>query len=132
MDNNIDIKIKNLKDVTVVEMAGDIDANTAPTVQEEVIPQAKPGSKILLDLSKVKYASSAGLRFLLSLHRQVKANDGKLVLVGLAEEIRDTMEVTGFLGFFTRCDTLDDGLKALSSDAPDAGVKAPTTDKPST
>lgn len=130
--DNIDIKIENLKDVTVVEITGDIDANTAPTVQEEVIPQAKPGSKILLDMNNVKYASSAGLRFLLSLHRQVKANDGKLVLVGLAEEIRDTMEVTGFLDFFTRRDTPDEALKALSTDTPDAGVKAPTTDTPST
>lgn len=110
----MDINIKNLKDVTVVEMAGDIDANTAPKVQEEVLPLAKPGSKILLDMTKVPYTSSAGLRLLLSLYRQVTGNNGQLVLVGLSEEIQDTMSITGFLDFFTRCDDLDAGLKVLA------------------
>lgn len=109
----MDINIKNLKDVTVVEMAGDIDANTAPTVQKEVLPLAQPGSKILLDMTKVPYTSSAGLRLLLSLYRQVTGNDGQLVLVGLSEEIQDTMSITGFLDFFTRCDDVDAGLKTL-------------------
>lgn len=110
----MDINIKNLKDVTVVEMAGDIDANTAPTVQKEVLPLAQPGSKILLDMTKVPYTSSAGLRLLLSLYRQVTGNNGQLVLVGLSEEIQDTMSITGFLDFFTRCDDLDAGLKVLA------------------
>jgi anti-sigma B factor antagonist len=110
----MDINIKNLKDVTVVEMAGDIDANTAPAVQKEVLPLVKPGSKILLDMTKVPYTSSAGLRLLLSLYRQVTGNDGQLVLVGLSEEIEDTMSITGFLDFFTRFDDLDAGLKALT------------------
>lgn len=110
----MDINIKNLKDVTVVEMAGDIDANTAPTVQKEVLPLAQPGSKILLDMTKVPYTSSAGLRLLLSLYRQVTGNDGQLVLVGLSEEIQDTMSITGFLDFFTRCDDVDAALKTLA------------------
>lgn len=110
----MNINIKNLKDVTVVEMAGDIDANTAPAVQKEVLPLAKPGSKILLDMTKVPYTSSAGLRLLLSLYRQVTGNEGQLVLVGLSEEIEDTMSITGFLDFFTRCDDVDAGLKALA------------------
>ena len=120
----MDINIKNLKDVTVVEMAGDIDANTAPTVQKEVLPLAKPGSKILLDMTKVPYTSSAGLRLLLSLYRQVTSKDGQLVLVGLSEEIQDTMSITGFLDFFTRFNDQNTGLKALSSkQTPDTSHK---------
>lgn len=109
----MDINIKNLKEVTVVEMAGDIDASTAPKVQEKVLPLAGPGSRILLDMSQVPYTSSAGLRLLLSLYRQVSGNDGKLVLVGVSEQIIDTMAITGFLDFFTRCDSVDSGLEAL-------------------
>ncbi|HEY9850437.1 MAG TPA: anti-sigma factor antagonist [Leptolyngbyaceae cyanobacterium] len=112
----MDINIKNLKEVTIVEMAGDIDASTAPKVQEKVLPLAGPGSKILLDMSKVPYTSSAGLRLLLSLYRQINGNDGKLVLVGVSEQIQDTMEVTGFLDFFIRCDSIDSGLEALEKD----------------
>jgi anti-sigma B factor antagonist len=34
--------------------------------------------------------------------------------VGLGEEIKDTMSVTGFLNFFTTRDTVDEGLQALA------------------
>lgn len=102
-----------LSQATVIEMAGDVDANTATLVQQQVLPLALPGSKIILDMTKVPYMSSAGLRMLLSLYRQISTNDGRIVLVGLSEEIRDTMHITGFLDFFTSCETLDSGLKAL-------------------
>ena len=94
-------------------MAGDVDANTPTLVQQQVLPLAQPGSKIILDMTKVPYMSSAGLRMLLSLYRQISTNDGRIVLVGLSEEIRDTMHITGFLDFFTSCETLDSGLEAL-------------------
>lgn len=102
-----------LSQATVIEMAGDVDANTATLVQQQVLPLAQPGSKIILDMTKVPYMSSAGLRMLLSLYRHISTNDGRIVLVGLSEEIRDTMHITGFLDFFTSCETLDSGLKAL-------------------
>ncbi|MBE9224586.1 anti-sigma factor antagonist [Phormidium sp. LEGE 05292] len=117
----MDIKIENEEDVTVVKLEGDIDANTAPEVQDEVLPLAKPESKILLDMTEVPYTSSAGLRMLLSLYRQVSAKDGRLVLVGLSEEIKDTMSITGFLDFFTTSDNQEEALKVLSSkQTPDA------------
>ncbi len=108
-----EIGVNTLQTVTAIEMAGDVDANTASLVQEQVLPLAQPGSKILLDMTKVPYMSSAGLRMLLSLYRQVTSQNGQIVLVGLSEEIRDTMHITGFLDFFTSCETVDSGLEAL-------------------
>ena len=110
----MDIKIKSQDEITVVELAGDIDAKTAPTVQEQVVPLAEPGSKMLLDLTQVPYMSSAGLRMLLSLYRRASTIEGKVVLVGLSEDIKDTMSVTGFLDFFLTAETLELGLGALN------------------
>lgn len=110
----MDITIKDSQNVTVVELVGEIDANTAPKVQEEVLPLAQSGQKILLDMSQVPYTSSAGLRFLLSLSRQLTAQNGQLVLVGVSEDIKDTMSVTGFLDFFTLSDDQEKGLETLS------------------
>jgi anti-sigma B factor antagonist len=110
----MEINVKSNGQVTVVEIAGDIDSNTAPQAQERVLPLVQPGSKILLDMSGVEYMSSAGLRMLLSMYRQISRGDGGIVLVGLSEEIKDTMSVTGFLNFFVNCDTVDEGLQALA------------------
>ena len=102
-----------LKAVTVVELAGDIDANTAPLVREKVLPIVVPGNKIILNMTDVPYMSSAGLRMLLTLYRQASSQDIKLLLVGLSEEIQDTMSVTGFLDFFQASETLESGLEVL-------------------
>ena len=109
----MEINIKNLEDINLVELIGDVDASTAPGVQQKISPLAQAKSKILLDLSQVDYMSSAGLRVLLSLYRQTTAQDGKLVLVGLSEDVQDIMFVTGFLNFFPTGETLDAGLKEL-------------------
>jgi anti-sigma B factor antagonist len=109
----MEINVKSVGHVTVVEMAGDIDSNTAPQSQERVLSLIQPEVKILLDMRGVEYMSSAGLRMLLSTYRQIARENGTIVLVGLAEEIKDTMSITGFLNFFTVRDTVDEGLTAL-------------------
>ncbi len=110
----MEINLKNHEAVMVAELMGDIDAKTAPEVRDKVLPLIVPGSKILLDLTKVPYLSSAGLRVLLLLYRQVSSKDGKIVLVGLSEEITDIMAITGFLDFFITSDTIEAGLVAIS------------------
>ena len=111
----MDVQIKTVDDVTVIAVSGELDGKTAPIAQDEILPSAEPGCKLLLDMSAVPYMSSAGLRMMLLIYRQVTANDGKSVLVGLSEEIKDTMEVTGFLNYFEVRDTYDEGLQALAS-----------------
>jgi anti-sigma B factor antagonist len=110
----MEINVESVGEVTVIEISGEIDSNTAPQAQERVLPLVQPGAKILLDLRGVEYMSSAGLRVLLSMYRQVVRQNGGIVLVGLAEEIKDTMSITGFLNFFITHDTVDEGLKALT------------------
>ncbi|MDY7014101.1 MAG: anti-sigma factor antagonist [Cyanobacteriota bacterium] len=109
----MEIQIETVQSVTIAQLSGDIDANTASVVQQEVLPLAKPGSKILLDMTGVQYMSSAGLRMLLSLYRRVCATNGKLILVGLAAETRKTMRLTGFLDFFPTYETRESGLRAI-------------------
>ncbi|MBW4578370.1 MAG: anti-sigma factor antagonist [Tildeniella nuda ZEHNDER 1965/U140] len=105
--------VNTINQVAIVELIGDIDGSTASTVQEQVLPLAQTGGRILLDLTQVPYMSSAGLRMLLSVYRQISSHNGQVILVGVSEEIRDTMSITGFLDFFTTRDTLDSGLEAL-------------------
>lgn len=109
------INFKDLEEIKLVELSGDVDANTAPEIQKQTLPLAKPGSKIIMDMTNVPYMSSAGLRMLLSLYRRAAAEEGKLVLVGLSEDLQDTMSVTGFLDFFSTSETLEGALAILNS-----------------
>ncbi|PIE35321.1 anti-sigma B factor antagonist [candidate division KSB3 bacterium] len=110
-------QISTVNHVTVVEIIGDIGGQAAREIQDHILPQIEDASHILLDMHQVGYMSSAGLRLLLLLYRQVKEKNGHIVLAGVSEEIRDIMAITGFIGHFTIGDTLEEGLHALQEDS---------------
>jgi len=101
--------------VTRVELEGSIDGKTAPQIREElsaVLPQVR---KLIIDMSRVNYLSSAGLRLLLLLYRDISSRKGQLVLVGVIPEIRTVMSHTGFLNFFTLADSQQEALLAFAA-----------------
>lgn len=109
----MEVQTRTSENVTIIEVSGDIDGSTAPTLQEKVVGVMQPGCKLLLDMSKVEFMSSAGLRVMLVLYRQISSNNGQCLLYGLSESLRDTMTATGFLKFFTLTDDLNAGLETL-------------------
>lgn len=109
----MDINIYTEDSVTIIEVNGDIDGQTAPRWQEKILPEIGSTPKILLNMTGVSFMSSAGLRTLLVLQRKaaektIDEQNIQIILVGLSEEIRDTMAITGFLDFFTVCETIDE------------------------
>lgn len=107
----------NVGDVVVVAASGEIDGKTAPVAQQEIVPLIPEDGKIVLDMGGIDYMSSAGLRMLLLLYRQAQSMRSKIALVGLSESIRDTMDATGFLGFFVVADTVEAGVTLLEAEA---------------
>jgi len=111
----MEIELVDVDGVTVATLFGELDGRTAPDVQVELLQLPQPQRKLLLDMSGVSYISSAGLRALLMLYRQMGNGQGKVALVGLSESVRDMMSVTGFLEFFDDYSTLEEGLAALTT-----------------
>lgn len=111
----MDIEISETQGVTVARLSGEINSRTAPTVQDGLLPLVQPGCKVVLDMRRVPYMSSAGLRTLLLLYRQIDNQNGRVVLTGLSETIRDTMSIIGFLDFFDAYPTIAQGIAALTS-----------------
>lgn len=100
--------------INLIELSGDVDGKTAPLIQKEILPLATEDCKLLLDMSQISYMSSAGLRMLLSIRRQVPPG-GRILLVALPEPIRETMSITGFLDFFTITPTREEAVAALNN-----------------
>ena len=110
----LEIDIKTTDTATVVGIAFDVDSRTAPELQEMILPLITAERPLILDMSRVAYMSSAGLRVLLTTYRQARSSHARLVLSGLSEELRDIMAATGFLDFFVTCETLDGALKSIA------------------
>lgn len=110
----MDIHIRDMDSIKVVEIIGDIDGITAPIAEEQINPLASPGSKVILDLSRVPFMSSAGLRMLLIVYRNFNWKEGRLLLAGLPQNLKKAMTDTGFLQQFALADTVEEGVAALS------------------
>src|SRR3954452_20236906 len=111
----MDISVRAVQGVTVVELAGELTGKTAPETQRRILEQAQAGCQMILDMSRVPYMSSAGLRLLLVVYRTVSGKGGRALLVGLSEDLKNTMALTGFLDFFTHRDSLEAGIAELAS-----------------
>jgi anti-sigma B factor antagonist len=110
----MELTIQTLDQATIVTLVGDLDGSTAPRAQEEILALVMPECKILLEMSRVGYMSSIGLRTMLNLHRQADRVKGRFVLVSVSQEIQDTMSITGFGDFIKVYPTLGEGLAFLA------------------
>jgi len=110
----MEVDIMNAGDVKILSVRGRVDANTSEALQEVVLETAHQNQKLLLDLSQVDYMSSAGLRVMLLLHREIHDNEGRVILVGLQDRIRDAMQITGFLKHFAVVSDVKTGLEMMA------------------
>ncbi len=109
------MEIKNsVRDgVTIVEVIGNIDSNTAPQAQGTIMPLIVPGSLLVLDMGQCHYLSSAGLRVLLMVAKLVSTKGGRCGLANVADEVKDVMEITGFAHLFQNYDTVSAAVEAI-------------------
>jgi anti-sigma B factor antagonist len=90
-----------IKGWLVIEVKGQVDSKTVVDLRDYLDQNIIGDLPIALDLTEVPFMSSAGLRTLLTLNRKTQDMNIKLCLVGVIEEISETMNVTGFLQYFT-------------------------------
>jgi len=84
----------------VISLIGDLDSRTASATLDEVVAIFDQSSDVILDLSKVQYMSSAGLRTMLLLHRHALCRSITMTVVGLSDELRSLLSATGLMRFF--------------------------------
>ena len=76
-------------------LEGRIDTSNAPAVEEEIFAALKkaPGAAVAVDAADLAYISSAGLRVLLKLKKQMSAS---LPVANVSPEVYEIFETTGF------------------------------------
>lgn len=82
---------------------------TAKTVEEK-LQAVKEQPRVLVDLTGVHYISSAGLRVLLALAKDINRRQGVLRLCGLTETVREVFDIAGFSQIFQIYPTQEEAL----------------------
>lgn len=87
---------KTLSGTTLmVALEGRLDTTTAPKLEEELRGSVAGVSRLVFDLAKLEYVSSAGLRVLLAMQKLMN-RQGAMLLRNVNEAVMEVFEVTGF------------------------------------
>lgn len=83
-----------------VNLQGRLDTITAPKLLEAWDTQKAQGEivAVRLDCSRLQYVSSAGLRVFAIMQKALPSS--RIELVGVSDEVRNILEITGFIDFF--------------------------------
>jgi len=90
------IDIKESAGKTTVSLEGMLDTNSSPEFQKAVESiLEKDGLDILVDLSKMEYISSQGIRTVLTLIKAVMSRQGKLEFSGVRPAVKEILDISG-------------------------------------
>ena len=91
------ISITQHETVTVVAVAGSIDALTADTLVTALLAELSAGrTRLVADFAEVEYTSSAGLRVLLTTLKDARQRGGDLRLAQIRPNVKQVLELSGF------------------------------------
>ena len=97
----MEISVKTANEVKVLAFEGSLDTQTSPDAQAQMTQQIEGGDrKILVNLEKLHYISSVGLRTLLAAAKQLKTADGELRVCDLNEVVKEVFDISGFSTIF--------------------------------
>lgn len=99
--------------VTIVTLVGNLDTGTSPQAEKEILESIDGGSnKILINLEKTDYISSAGLRVLLASAKKLKGS-GEFRISNLNSTVQEVFEVSGFSSILNVDATQEEALAKL-------------------
>ena len=81
----------------IAKADGRIDGTNAREFQEALETVIKASDKVMiLDLERLSYISSAGLRVILLAAKELRQQDTKFAVCSLSNSIREVFEISGF------------------------------------
>jgi anti-sigma B factor antagonist len=103
------------EDVSIVEIDGRIDPQTAPEVEEQLnILLNNNCVKIIVDFKQVNYISSGGLRVFLTALKQTRAKNGDLKLINLIPNVEKIFKLAGFTKIFNILIDIESALTSFA------------------
>jgi len=83
-----------------VSVEGNLDAQASPGLERALEDELDDVAELVVDLEKVAYVSSMGLRLLLAVQKRM-FKQGSMVVRGANGDVRELFEATGFSEILT-------------------------------
>ncbi len=79
-----------------LKLSGRLETSTAPKLQEVVEKELEGTDELRMDMEGIEYVSAAGLMFLLTASKEMKAKGGNMFVSHVNDDVMEVFEITGF------------------------------------
>lgn len=111
----MNIDVKEQKDVAVLTVKGNMmggpETIAVHEKVKELIDQEK--TKVVIDLSHVKWMNSSGLGTMMGCLTSLKSADGDLKLCGVTDKVKSLFMITKLITLFKTYATSEEAIKAF-------------------
>src|SRR5579871_5231585 len=112
----MEIPVDKVDGVTIAAVPVDeLDASNSGEFKRDIAPVLQSQTKLVLDLSQLRFVDSSGLGAMLSCLRQLSAKGGDLKLCGLSSQVRALFELVRMHRIFDIYSTREDAVKAFQA-----------------
>jgi anti-sigma B factor antagonist len=99
----------------VVSLSGDLDLATAPELRTALLEALTERTKLVVDMTELRFLDSTGLGVLVRVHKRAKALRGVLAFSAVPGNVLKILEVTCLDRVFPVYATTDEALARLDS-----------------
>lgn len=111
----MNITDRRVADITVIKLAGALDAATAPAAEVQLdILVAANLVRLVFDLSELSYIGSAGIRVLHKITKEMRRQSGDVRLARVQPAVIRTLELVGLLPVINVYPDLDTAVASFS------------------
>lgn len=90
------IATERMEDTLILRPDGRLDTDTAPQFQEALDAIPEEIKALHIDMEKLEYITSAGLRVLLAEMKKRKAQGGGMTVYNVNDAVMEVLHITGF------------------------------------
>jgi anti-sigma B factor antagonist len=117
----MNINTEEIDGILVAHLHEDaLDASNAKEFKTKVAALIAPGTKLVFDLSSLKFVDSSGLGALLSCLRQLNASGGVLKLCAMVKPVRALFELVRMHRVFEIFNTEEEAVRSCSVNSTNA------------
>ena len=116
-------------DIRVLDLAGELDAHTAPEFENALQSCLDEGhARLIVAGDDLRYVSSAGLGVFMAFLEPVRERGGDLKIAALSEEVFEVFDLLGFPLLFDLAPSVDEAVARFAPEAAGAasGESSPT------
>ena len=116
MNSEFSVEEQNQGSAWVLAVTGELDLRTSPELEERLARVWAAGAElVILDLRRIEFMDSTGLRVLLGAHQRAQESGRRFALVRGADQVERVLTLTGVRDLLTVVDEPEELLAGDSS-----------------